>query len=103
MPRISALSTGTPASTSDIPLNVGSTTVRANVQTILATPLAVQGNITYADSSVQTTRLAPPTSGAVLTYSSGSSVPAWSIPTAGAAFVASSLGVPVWRTLGTSG
>ena len=103
MPRISALSTGTPASTSDIPLNVGSTTVRANVQTILATPLAAQGNLTYADSSVQTTRLASPTSGAVLTYSSGSSIPAWSIPTSGALLAASSNGVPVWRALGTSG
>ena len=59
------------------------------------------GNWTVRDNSGFLT--AAPTSGAVLTYSSASSAPTWSIPTSGAVLVASSVGTPIWRALGTSG
>src|SRR3990167_1514161 len=103
MPRISALSTEAPASTSDLVLNVGSTTRRANVQQILSVPVTAQGDMLFGDSSADSTRLAPPTSGAILAYSSASSTPSWSIPTSGAVLVASSVGLPTWRAIGTSG
>jgi len=103
MPRISQLSTEAPASTSDLVLNVGSTTRRANVQQILSVPVTAQGDMLFGDSSADSTRLAPPTSGAILAYSSASSAPSWSIPTSGAVLVASSVGTPVWRAIGTSG
>ena len=103
MPRISALSTEAPASTSDLVLNVGSTTRRANVQQILSVPVTAQGDMLFGDSSADSTRLAPPTSGAILAYSSASSAPSWSIPTSGAVLVASSVGLPTWRAIGTSG
>ena len=103
MPRISQLTTEAPASTSDLVLNVGSTTRRANVQQILSVPVTAQGDMLFGDSSADTTRLAPPTSGAILAYSSASSTPSWSIPTSGAVLVASSVGLPTWRAIGTSG
>src|SRR3990167_8686288 len=103
MPRISQLTTEQPNSTSDLPINVGSTTRRANVQQILSVPVTSQGDMLFGDSSADTTRLAPPTSGAVLAYSSASSAPSWSIPTSGAVLVASSVGLPTWRALGSSG
>src|SRR3990167_5632624 len=103
MPRISQLTTEAPASTSDLVLNVGSTTRRANIQQILSVPVTAQGDILFGDSSADTTRLASPTSGAILPYSSASSAPSWSIPTSGAVLVASSVGLPTWRAIGTSG
>src|SRR3990167_5555803 len=103
MPRISQLTTEAPASTSDLVLNVGSTTRRANIQQILSVPVTAQGDILFGDSSADTTRLASPTSGAILAYSSASSAPSWSIPTSGAVLVASSVGLPTWRAIGTSG
>ena len=103
MPRISALSTEVAASTSDVIANVGSTTRRLEVQQLLGAQFTSQGQLPYAAGADASTFLAPPTSGAVLTFSSASSVPAWSIPTSGAVLVASSLGVPVWRTIGSSG
>src|SRR3990167_8799315 len=103
MPRISQLTTEAPASTSDLVLNVGSTTRRANVQQILSVPVTAQGDMLFGDSSADSTRLAPPTSGAILAYSSASSTPSWSIPTSGAVLVASSVGLPTWRAIGTSG
>ena len=103
MPRISQLTTEQPGSTSDIPLNVGSTTRRANVGQVVGAIYTSQGQMAYAASSGNSTFLNPPSSGAVLTYSSGSSIPAWSIPTSGAFLAASSLGVPTWIAKGTSG
>ena len=84
-PRISALTTEAPTSATDLIGNVGSTTRR------------------FSAAQTAAAGLGSPTSGAVLTYSSGSSVPEWSIPTSGAVLVASSVGVPTWRALGTSG
>ena len=104
MPRISQLTTEQPGSTSDIPLNVGSTTRRANVGQIVGAIYTSQGQMTYAASSGNSTFLNPPTSGAVLTYSSGSSIPAWSIPSAGGnILVATSAVVPAWLAAPTSG
>src|SRR3972149_6264616 len=100
MPRVSQLTTEAPASTSDLVLNVGSTTRRANVQQILSVPIPAQGDILFGDSSADSPRLAPPTSGAILAYSSANSAPSWSIPTSGAVLVASSVGTPVWRAIG---
>ena len=103
MPRISQLSTETANSTSDVILNVGSTTRRLEVQQLLGAQFTAQGQVPFAAGADASTFLASPTSGAVLIYSSGSSAPAWSIPTSGAVLIASSGGVPTWRALGTSG
>lgn len=100
---ISAHSTEAPGSTSDLIGNVGSTTRRFNAQQLLGAIFTSQGQIAYAPSSRNSTFLNPPTSGAVLTYSSGSSAPSWSIPTSGAVLIASSISVPTWRAVGTSG
>ena len=103
MPVISAISTEVAGSTSDVIANVGSTTRRLELQQLLGAQFTAQGQMPFAAAADISTFLAAPTSGAVLTYSSGSSIPAWSIPTSGAIFIASSISVPTWLALGTSG
>ena len=75
-----------------------------NSTAVLAETLTVAGDILIR-STVGVERLAQPTSGAVLTFSTvdGTSRPLWSIPTSGAILIASSVGVPTWRAIGTSG
>ena len=82
-PRISALSTEQPGSTSDLVVNVGSTTRRANVGQVVGAIFSSQGQIPYAASSGNSTFLNPPSSNAILSYSSGTSAPAWIIGSSG--------------------
>ena len=103
MPRISQLSTELPTSVSVLPGNVGSTTKGFTVDQAVGFWSTAQGDMTYAAAARNLTRLAPPTSGAVMTYSSASSVPAWTIGTSGGVFIVSSLGVPSWLAAGSSG
>ena len=99
----SAHSTALPSSLADLLGNIGTTTNRFTLDQAAGFWATAQGDLVYAAGARNLARLAPPTSGAVLLYSSGSSAPSWSIPTSGAVLVASSLGVPTWLALGSSG
>ena len=103
MPRISQLTTEQPGSTSDIPLNVGSTTRRANVGQVVGAIFTSQGQIPYAASSGNSTFLNPPSSNAILSYSSASSAPTWIIGSSGQLFTVSSAGVTTVLAAPTSG
>jgi len=61
------------------------------------------GAILYGDADGAAASLAPPTSGAVLTFSTTTNLPVWSKPTSGAVFIGSSVGIPTWLTQGASG
>src|SRR3990167_6187840 len=102
-PRISALSTEQPGSTSDLVVNVGSTTRRANVGQVVGAIFSSQGQIPYAASSGNSTFLNPPSSNAILSYSSGTSAPAWIIGSSGQLFTVSSAGVTTVLPAPTSG
>jgi hypothetical protein len=65
--------------------------------------MIASGTIWYGNSSKELTELAQPSSGAVLTFSSVTKIPAWSMPTSGAVFVGSSIGVPTWLAKPSSG
>jgi len=93
MPRISQLSTEQPGSTSDLVVNIGSTTRRANAGQIVGAIFTSQGQLPYAASSGNSTFLNPPSSNAILSYSSGSSAPAWIVGSSGQLFTVSSAGV----------
>ena len=101
--KISAHTTEAPGSTSDLIGNIGSTTRRFTAQQILSIPITAQGDILFGDSSANTTRLAAPTSGAVLQYSSGSSAPAWVTVTSGGVFIGAAAGTPTFLVPPTSG
>ena len=102
-PRISQLSSEAPTSVSVLPGNVGSTTKNFTLDQAVGFWSTSQGDMPYAAAARNLTRLAPPTSGAVMTYSSASSVPAWTIGTSGGVLIVSTLGVPSWLGVGTSG
>mgnify|MGYP001594321693 CR=1 FL=1 len=101
--KISAHTTEAPGSTSDLIGNIGSTTKRFTAQQILSIPITAQGDLLFGDSSADTTRLAPPTSGAVLQYSSASSAPAWVTITSGGVLIGAALGTPTFLAPPTSG
>ena len=101
--KISAHTTEAPGSTSDLIGNVGSTTKRFTAQQILSIPITAQGDILFGDSSADTTRLAAPTSGAILQYSSGSSAPAWVTVTSGGVLIGAVAGTPTFLAPPTSG
>ena len=107
MPLINKLSsvggTTNVASTSVLIVNVGSTTMKAYVHQILAGIFTTAGEIPYAVSSVESAALAPPSSGAILSFSTVTGLPAWSVPSSGAILIASSVGTPKWLAIGTSG
>lgn len=104
MPRkISAHTTEAPNSTSDLLYNVGSTTRRGPIQQLLSIPITAQGDMLFGDSSADTTRLAPPTSGAILQYSSGSSAPAWVTITSGGVLIGAAAGTPTFLAAPSSG
>lgn len=106
MPKISQLTQEAPGSTSDIPGNVGSTTVRFTAEQLLGIPVSAAGDMLYAGSATTVTRLAAPSSGALLYYSTADSAPAWVVASSGQFMIASSLGVPKWTTaifINTSG
>ena len=103
MPRISQLSTEIPTSLSVLPGNIGSTTKGFTADQLVGFWSTAQGDMPYAVGARNLARLAPPTSGAVMTYSSASSVPAWTIGTSGGVLIVSTLGVPSWLAVGTSG
>lgn len=100
---ISGLSSADPASTALVPLVVNTTTVKTTLDEAVGFWSTAQGDMVYAAAARNLARLAPPTTGAVMVYSSGSSAPSWSIPTSGAVMVGTSLGVPAWRAIGSSG
>src|SRR3990167_9240971 len=103
MPRISQYSTEVPGSTSRLVGNVGSTTVGFDAGQLIGAIYTSQGQITYAASSKNSTFLNPPSSNAILSYSSGSSAPAWIIGSSGQLFTVSSAGVTTVLDAPTSG
>ena len=103
MPRISQLSTEVAGSTSDVIASVGSTTRRLQVQQLLGAQFTAQGQLPFAAAADESTFLAVPTSGAVLTYSSGSSAPVWSLVTSGGILTGAAAGTPTWLAPPTSG
>jgi len=103
MPRISQYSTEVPGSTSRLVGNVGSTTVGFDAGQLIGAIYTSQGQITYAASSKNSTFLNPPSSNAILSYSSGSSAPAWIIGSSGQLFTVSSAGVTTVLAAPTSG
>lgn len=86
-------------------VDVGSSADRFVKQSniLKSTSMIASGTIWYGNSSKELTELAQPASGAVLTFSSVTKIPAWSMPTSGAVFVGSSVGVPQWLACPSSG
>src|SRR3990167_3052530 len=101
--KISAHTTEAPGSTSDLIGNVGANTRRFTAQQVLSIPITAQGDILFGDSSADTTRLAAPTSGAILQHSSASSAPAWVTVTSGGVFIGAAAGTPTFLAPPTSG
>src|SRR3990167_6186748 len=100
---ISAHSSGDPTSTSLLVVVNNSTTMKTTLDEAVGFVTTAAGDMMYAAGARNMARLAPPASGAVLTYSSAGAAPAWSIPTSGGVLIASSISVPTWRAIGTSG
>ena len=100
---ISAHTTAAPGSTSDLIGNVGANTRRFNAQQLLGAIFTSQGQLLYSPSSFNSTFLNPPSSNAMLSYSSGSSAPAWIIGSSGQFWYVSSAGVSTVLAAPSSG
>ena len=103
MPRISQYTTELPGSTSRLIGNVGSTTVGFDAGQLLGAVFTSQGQLLYAGSSKNSTFLNPPSSNAILSYSSGSSAPTWIVGSPGQIFYVSSAGLTTILVVPTSG
>ena len=103
MPRISQLSTEIPTSVSVLPGNVGSTTKGFTADQLVGFWSTVQGDMVYAAGTRNLSRLAPPSSGSILSYSSATSAPIWSSVTSGGILIGTAAGVPSYLATPTSG
>ena len=103
MPRISQYTTELPGSTSRLIGNVGSTTAGFDAGQLLGAVFTSQGQLLYAGSSKNSTFLNPPSSNAILSYSSGSSAPTWIVGSPGQIFYVSSAGLTTILVVPTSG
>ena len=102
-PRISQYTTELPGSTSRLIGNVGSTTVGFDAGQLLGAVFTSQGQLLFAGSSKNSTFLNPPSSNAILSYSSGSSAPTWIVGSSGQIFYVSSAGLTTILAVPTSG
>lgn len=84
-------------STMDLVVNQGSTTVRLTAAQVISAIFSTAGDLLYAASSIDISRLAPPTTANpnnvnVLHYSSGSDAPIWSTMSSGELITVTSAG-----------
>ena len=82
---------------------MGSTTVGFDAGQLLGAVFTSQGQLLYAGSSKNSTFLNPPSSNAILSYSSGSSAPTWIVGSSGQIFYVSSAGLTTILAVPTSG